>query len=128
MLSKLGENYPFRRERSQKTAPIAATNVRNYNIITCLDKPNSQAGRILPSIALPKLRKLGDYVDFPNPKNKVNCDSKIDFNLAPSHPSQVEGKAPVECAARNLMNSSSVPYNFVTNTLNEVPKTINDLR
>ena len=54
MLSKLGENYPYKRDRS---APGLIKKQRNesnnYNIITCLDKAPVASSSLKNSESLP---------------------------------------------------------------------------
>ncbi|KAL4443159.1 hypothetical protein ABPG74_002226 [Tetrahymena malaccensis] len=144
MLSKLGENYPYKRDRSAPGLIRQQKNEsRNYNIITCIDKPASQVSSTrfadsLPQIDIPKQRKLGEYKDFPYPRNKKDCETNINFNkgnkkLEMGNESVQSQQNTIRQASqlyqnKNLMNCSSVGYNFITNTIVENPKTIQELR
>lgn len=74
----MGRIILFKEEPSHGLIKPRNESTRDYNIITYISKPAGPTQPIiglsknLPSINLPKLRKLGDYVDFPHPKNKKN--------------------------------------------------------
>jgi hypothetical protein len=96
---------------------FASNPERNYNIITCL--PNNSLERMgsrFPRLGNPK---IDQFTDTKTNKFSDKIDRKpSDHTLALSKPEEV----------KNLMNSSSLNYDFISYTHKQNPDTIYSLR
>ncbi|EGR29267.1 hypothetical protein IMG5_159610 [Ichthyophthirius multifiliis] len=75
-----------------------------------------------------KIRKLGECQDYPYPKNKVDFEYNIDFNNNKNKQIQNVCDYEKNYQKNNLVNSSSVPFNFISSSEIPNPLTIHDLR
>lgn len=101
---------------------FANNSERNYNIITCLPNSNSLVGASprLPRLGNPKMEKIDKFSDILQQTNKFaeknGTTSLLDYSKIKAD------------EIKNLMNSSSLNYNFISYTNKMNPDTIHTLR
>ena len=107
---------------SKENKNTFATNPeRNYNIITCLPHSNSLVGASprLPRLGNPKIEQIDRFSDVLRQTNKLaekNEQNSSDYSKIKAD------------QIKNLMNSSSLNYDFISYTNKVNPDTIYTLR